>query len=179
MEQNSYLEDKKRYFTESEPGCLNQRLINIYIEHVIPDELHLLLRVTDRMIENLINGAVAYDDVSNIIEGAMLKRLVAEIRSCGVAFNIIVPSKNTRDFTSLTGTDKKKLLKLLPSKIPNCQPDDYAQKVTELWEVSNLKILHSYCDLMLKLCGINRNLLICIPLYHQQLLLQLKLLKAW
>ena len=93
VEQNSYLEDKKRYFTEFEPGCLNQRLINIDIEHVIPDELHLLLRVTDRMIENLINGAVASDDVSNILEGAMLKRLIAEIRSYVVAFNIIVRSK--------------------------------------------------------------------------------------
>ena len=151
VEAETYLEEKKRYFTESEPGYLNQRLINIDIQHtIIPDELHLLLRVTDRMIENLINGAVAYDDVSNILEGAMLKRLIAEIRSCGVVFNIIVRSKNTRDFTSLTGTEKKKLLKFLPSKIPpDCQPDDYAQKVTELWEVSNLKILHSYFHLML------------------------------
>ena len=64
VEAETYLEEKKRYFTESEPGYLNQRLINIDIEHIIPDELHLLLRVTDRMIENLINGAVAYD-VSN------------------------------------------------------------------------------------------------------------------
>ena len=62
----TYLEEKKRYFTTSEPGYIYQRLINIDIEHIIPDELHLLLRITDRMLENLITGAVAHDDVSNI-----------------------------------------------------------------------------------------------------------------
>lgn len=143
VEAKTYLEEKKRYFTTSEPGYIYQRLINIDIEHIIPDELHLLLRITDRMLENLITGAVAHDDVSNILEGAMLKKLLSEIRSCGVIFNVYVQSKNTRDFTSLTGTERKKLLKLLPSKIQNCQPDNYAKEVATLWQVSNLRMLHT------------------------------------
>lgn len=98
-----YLEIQKRHFRESEDGYTRPRLINIDIDHVIPDELHLLLQVTDRLIENLINGAVAHDHVSNILQGPMLKKLVQEINSCGVAFSIRVPSKNKREFTSLTG----------------------------------------------------------------------------
>ena len=38
-----------------------ERLINIDTDHIIPDKLHLLLCITDEMIENLINGAVAHD----------------------------------------------------------------------------------------------------------------------
>ena len=138
----TYLEEKKRYFTTSEPGYIYQRLINIDIEHIIPDELHLLLRITDRMLENLITGADAHD-VSNILEGAMLKKLLSEIRSCGVVFNVHVQLKNTRDFTSLTGTERKKLLKLLSSKIQNCQQENYAKKVATLRQVSNLRMLHT------------------------------------
>ena len=37
------------------------RLINIDIDHIIPDGLHLLLRVTDKLIENLIHGASTND----------------------------------------------------------------------------------------------------------------------
>ena len=138
----TYLEEKKRYFTTSEPGYIYQRLINIDIEHIIPDELHLLLRITDRMLENLITGADAHD-VSNILEDAMLKKLLSEIRSCGVVFNVYVQLKNTRDFTSLTVTERKKLLKLLSSKIQNCQQDNYAKKVATLGQVSNLRMLHT------------------------------------
>ena len=103
---------------------------------LIPDELHLLLRITDRLIENLINGAVAHDDVSNILEGEMLKDLIQAINSCGVIFNIYAPTKNKREFTSLTGTDRKKLLKFLPPKLLHCQPSHYAEQVKRLWEVS-------------------------------------------
>ena len=67
----------------------------------------------------------------------MLKKLIEEINSCGVVFSIRVPSKNKREFTSLTGTERKKLLKLLPEKLKNCQPGQYTEKVKKLWEVSS------------------------------------------
>ena len=54
-----YLVEMKRTFSSSEPGYVRQKLINIDPDHIIPDELHLLLRITDRLIENLISGAKA------------------------------------------------------------------------------------------------------------------------
>jgi len=41
--------------SSAEPGFVRPRLINIKTDHVMPDKLHLLLRITDRLIENLIN----------------------------------------------------------------------------------------------------------------------------
>ena len=144
VDAKTYLEEKKRRFVSSEPGYINPRLINIDLDHILPDELHLLLRITDRLIENLINGAVAYDNVGDILKGAMLKNLIEEVRSCGVTFTIRAETKNKREFTSLTGSERKKLLKFLPPKLQNCQPAQYAKQVQTLWEVSS--ILHVNLD---------------------------------
>jgi len=42
-------------------GCINMPLVDIELDHVIPDELHMLLRVTDVLIQNLINAATSHD----------------------------------------------------------------------------------------------------------------------
>ena len=87
-----------------------KRKLNIDINHVIPDELHLLLRISDRLIENLINAAVHYDHVNNaptsrILNGPMLHCLIRKINSCGITFDIIiiilpiVNSLDKREFT--------------------------------------------------------------------------------
>ena len=57
VDDKMYLETKRRTFEPTEEGVIEPRLSNIDIDHVIPDELHLLLRVTHRMIENLINAS--------------------------------------------------------------------------------------------------------------------------
>ena len=75
------------------------------------DELHLLLRIIDRLIKSLISGASTNDYVTNILEGTMMNNLIQEIRSCRVTFNIFVKSKTNAEFTSLTGNDRKKTLK--------------------------------------------------------------------
>ena len=92
VESKKYLEEMRWHFVDCEPGYIKQRLINIDLDHLIPDELHLLLRITDRLIENLISGAITYDNVINILEGTMVKNLIQQIRSCGVQFNIFVKS---------------------------------------------------------------------------------------
>ena len=139
---STYLETKKRKFEPTEEGVIQPRLINIDVNHVIPDELHLLLRVTDRLIENLIIGDMAYDhNVNNVpiskqLDGPLVNKLIKEIRGCGVSFSIYISSKNKREFTSLTGNDRKLLLKFLPTKFKNCQPSRYYEKVESLWRVS-------------------------------------------
>jgi hypothetical protein len=44
-------------------GCINQPLLNIPLDHVILDELHkLLLRITDILLDNVIEDAIEMDE---------------------------------------------------------------------------------------------------------------------
>ena len=44
---------------------LNIPLLNIDLDHVILDELHLLLRIMDVLIQNLVTEAVQWDQADN------------------------------------------------------------------------------------------------------------------
>ena len=55
-------------------------------------------------------------DFMKPLTGPMVQALIAEIRGCGVHFEVF--DKNQYEFTSLNGNDRKKLLQLLPSKLP-------------------------------------------------------------
>jgi len=105
---NKYLVEMKRSYRSAEPGFVRPRLINIETDHVMPDELHLLLWITDRLIENLINGAKVSDRNRDPIKGPMMQRLIVAVRSCGVTFYIKSVSRDKIEFTSLTGSDRKK-----------------------------------------------------------------------
>jgi len=41
--------------------CTREPLINIDLDHIVVDELHLMLRVIDILLENLINYALDWD----------------------------------------------------------------------------------------------------------------------
>ena len=49
------LDGKGNFCNEQTP------LINIVLDHVIPDELHMMLRVTDTLLEVLVTTTTAYD----------------------------------------------------------------------------------------------------------------------
>jgi len=74
-------------------GRINDRLIHINWDNWIPDELHLMLRITDVLTHNLINAAANQDRKDgrcskNINDGLMIQKLVESIRSCGVPLKI-------------------------------------------------------------------------------------------
>ena len=74
-------------------GRLIDPLITIDLDYWIPDELHLMLRITDVLTRNLINAA-ANDDYKrsrrnkDILHGQMVKKLLRAIKSCGVSLCI-------------------------------------------------------------------------------------------
>ena len=130
-------------------SCIREPLLNIPLSHVIVDELHLLLRVMDILIDNIITEVVDWDKEENfekrgkhtLTTGAHLKRLINEIRGCGVGFDVWEqknPSDNKTtgkyDFTSLLGNDKKKLLILLPEKLPEVLRPETSKQVQDIWE---------------------------------------------
>ena len=60
-------------------GCINPPLLNIQISNIVVDELHLILRISDILIRNLVWAMVAKKQ---------LPTLVDTIRSCGVLFQV-------------------------------------------------------------------------------------------
>ena len=69
--------------------CEHKPLMNIELEHVILDELHLLLRVLDVLIENLIRDALQWHQKDNFNKkrgdqkNKHLNDLQKTIKSCG------------------------------------------------------------------------------------------------
>jgi hypothetical protein len=102
-------------------GVRAQPLVSIEPEHIIIDELHLLLRICDTLLTNLIVHTKTLDD-KNAVHGEKsdcLGQLTEKIRGCGVSFYIWT-KKGTEDelnWSSLTGSDYEKLLENLPSKL--------------------------------------------------------------
>ena len=101
--------------------CVQEPLLNIDLDHVIVDELHLLLRVMDVMLNNIITEVTDWDKIEDFEksckepQGIHLKKLLSEIRSYGVGFDVWElrnPADNKGigkyEFTNLFGNDKKK-----------------------------------------------------------------------
>ena len=126
--------------------CVNKPLLDIELDHVIVDELHMLLHITDVLLDDIVTEVFDWDKEddfekdSNQPQGCHLRQLIAVIRSFGVGFDVWElrnPADKkltgTYEFTSLLGNDKKKLLNLLPEKLPQVlRPDTYIG-ISKLW----------------------------------------------
>lgn len=104
-------------------------LFGIELDHVVLDELPLMMRISDRLTENIITEVMERDSKSDFSKkrgeekGVYLKRLIAVINSLGITFSVWEKNNadgkgsGTYDWTSLIGSDKKKLLHLLPTQL--------------------------------------------------------------
>lgn len=110
-------------------SCVHRPLIDIELDHAILDELHLMLRITDRLTENLIieimekDGKQDQNQIRNEEKGANLKQFIKTVNELGITFSIwekknaVRKGSGSYDWTSLVGSDKKKLMKLLPARL--------------------------------------------------------------
>lgn len=126
--------------------CDHEPLLHIELDHVVLDELHLLLRILDVLVENLVKDALKWDQNENWDKrksqhkNEHLNNLQATIRSCGVSFDIWEKTNadgkgsGQYDFTSLLGSDKKKLLNELPTKLNGIIQPDTVEVVKTIWE---------------------------------------------
>jgi hypothetical protein len=115
------LHNLKEDVVKNDFGVRAQPLVSIEPEHIIIDELHLLLRICDKLLRNLILDTNTLDD-KNAVHGeksGFLRQLTETIRGCGVSFYIWTKkgSQGEVDWSSLTGSDYEKLLENLPSKL--------------------------------------------------------------
>ena len=137
--------------------CCHKPLLVIPLDHIILDELHLMLRITDILIENLIEDAMQwYDKESSkknkkrsVEKSEHVKKLLQAINNCGVTFSIWEKrnadgkGSGTWDWTSLMGDDRKKLLRELPKRLAsyNCLQKNTCHMVIQLWKVGTVYIL--------------------------------------
>ena len=115
--------------SQSKYSCIREPLIHINLNNIILDELHLMSRVTDRLMENLIKEVVEKDSKEDINKkkGEEKKiyqqKLVKEINDVGITFNLWEKTNadgkgsGILDWTSLLGSDKKKMLNCLPARL--------------------------------------------------------------
>lgn len=89
------LEEIKRICSsEDNFGCIHEPLLNIPLTHVIPDELHLLLRITDKVLQNIIDEVLERDAVEDFDKprvqpkGIYLTRVVKAINDLGISFSV-------------------------------------------------------------------------------------------
>ena len=102
-------------------GCCREPLLNIELDHVVVDELHLLLRITDVLTANLITEVTDWDIEANLEEktkqrctpkqASQLHKILWSV-FCGLEKkNADGKQSNVHDWTSLMGNDKKILFK--------------------------------------------------------------------
>ena len=56
-------------YKTKEFSCKQPPLLEIETDHIIPDELHLLLRITDVLTDNLITTAITHDKKDTGLKG--------------------------------------------------------------------------------------------------------------
>lgn len=140
----------REHATSCEFCCINQPFLNIPLHRIVLDELHLLLRITDVLVGNLIEDAMEWDDREDFSKkrgepkGCHLSHLTQVINSCGITFSVWEKKDGDgkgmgkMDWTSLMGDERKKLLKNLPAKLESSQDSihrDTAQTVIKIWKV--------------------------------------------
>jgi hypothetical protein len=123
-------------------------LMKLDSENVVLDELHLMLRVCDILLRNLIfevkdtDAELNFNGTGRDLIGPNLKSLCQCINDCGVTFHlweakdpVTREGSGKLDWTSLQGPDMKKLLSSLPAKleVSELMFPETKNKVLNLW----------------------------------------------
>uniref|UniRef100_A0A1X7TMM4 Uncharacterized protein n=1 Tax=Amphimedon queenslandica TaxID=400682 RepID=A0A1X7TMM4_AMPQE len=118
-------------------GILREPLFEIELEQVVIDELHLLLRISHVLIRNLLGIGQVLDlkDMTTKNSTRYVDIICNLIRSCGIMFHVwkSKTKKDELDWTSLRGSDRKKLLNKLPAKLVNVFPNELVWQLMKQW----------------------------------------------
>lgn len=126
-------------------GCINAPLIHLELDLVVPDELHLLLRITDRLLQNVIDEILERDAIEDFNKstqpkGVLLKQFVKGVNELGITFSVWYKknadgsSSNVLDYTSLVGGQKKLMLNKVPSILHEYLYPGTSAIVCKIWE---------------------------------------------
>ena len=143
--QNLSLEKKKNL----KYGCIHEPIFpSIPIDQVIPDILHLFLRISDILINMLILELRRMDGIEKLRSKEFKQSTVKQLNiyitylnmNCKISFHMYVDKEsNTLKWRDLTGPEKLKLFASIkiPELFPNLKDADMVQK---LWD--NFKAIY-------------------------------------
>ncbi|XP_066923203.1 uncharacterized protein [Clytia hemisphaerica] len=114
-------------------GCKDDPILeNVPIEHYCVDELHLLLRVTDRLEDGLFHSILDMDEKNGNTE--IQSKLVSAMKGIGITLKFWMNKKNKVEWTSLMGNDKKRMLAKLPDHFDEFLPKNQVAPTRQLWK---------------------------------------------
>jgi hypothetical protein len=129
------------------------------LDRIVLDELHLLLRIGDVLLRNLI---LEVDSIGhrrrehNGEESNGIRELEEAVRACGVSFQIRQnreptgkPIPGSYDFTALSGKFKLQVMRKLPAKFDTILPGGLGPQVAQLWNVSVIYKLILYIEFIM------------------------------
>ena len=122
-------------------GSQRPPVLNIEPDNIVIDELHLLLRIGDVLIRNLIFELVQTGRRGSTTISTLLTSLSSRARECGVTFHVwecrdpFGKPSGKYDFTSLMGVDMKKIISLLPSHFNSLLRAEICDTTAQLWKV--------------------------------------------
>lgn len=117
-------------------------LLMIEPSRVVPDIMHMGMRIVDRLVENLILEMQDKDSSIKVCNTSAkedhVAKLIAIIHDCGVSIHLFSSNDSKhqgRSFSSLTGTDVDVLLEKLPGRLRDVLHHDTAEDVVLLWNI--------------------------------------------
>lgn len=114
-------------------------LFQIEPKNIVPDTLHMKIRILDKLLQNVIQEFLDMDCANNVRCAAVKEDNINVIRQllfdCGARIHIFGENQgpNGRMFSSFTGGDADILLQNLPPKLHGRLHSDTEATVLELW----------------------------------------------
>ena len=124
-------------------GCVNPPLIAIEPRNCVIDELHLFLRISDVLFENLFAELRRLSFRAKTLKTGTcdhVEKVVSAIRKCGVSFNVWMSKEGGRqsrsgmEMTSLNRNEKLKVMYSLSDCFDDLLPIETAVPVTKPWK---------------------------------------------
>ena len=124
-------------------GNIHPPLLNIELTKVVVDELHLLLRVMDVLIWNLISLAVSRDHEEQQRQGETsnhIRQLEQAVQSCKVTFTIWQCVEVRKVWLYFPQCHRQAACPLHPSSLPG----NLAVPMAQLWNVSVVNVYYIF-----------------------------------
>ena len=131
---------------ESKKGCVHLPLIEIEPKDCVVDELHLFLRITDILFNNVF-ARLHTLDLKSKLHGTTtddhVRRATYKIRKMGISFSVWLSqegngrqSRSGLKLTPLNRNEKMKVLKNLPEFFDELLEAEQSAQLAKLWIVS-------------------------------------------
>lgn len=131
---------------ELKHGVQFSPLFDIEPSAVVPDTLHMTIRICHRLLDALV---IELDDLdcqakvqNPTSKNEHMAKFIALINSLGVRFDVWEDDKKGHAFTTLTGDECKLLLRSIPEKAKGLLHSDTESAVLSLWSIFSDVMTH-------------------------------------